>query len=43
MLHLREGEDDLLSDYRLRTIIKKYSDHISLPILMPPEKATEGG
>ena len=34
VLHLREGEDDLLSDYRLRAIIKKYSDHISLPIVM---------
>ncbi|HEX5301685.1 MAG TPA: molecular chaperone HtpG [Streptosporangiaceae bacterium] len=39
VLHLREGEEDLLSDYRLRGIITKYSDHISLPILMPP--ATE--
>ena len=39
VLHLREGEDDLLSGYRLRTIIKKYSDHISLPIVMPPEPA----
>jgi molecular chaperone HtpG len=39
-LHLREGEEDLLSDYRLRGIITKYSDHISLPILMP--SATEG-
>jgi len=38
VLHLREGEDDLLSDYRLRGIITKYSDHISLPIVMPPEK-----
>jgi molecular chaperone HtpG len=37
VLHLREGEDELLSDYRLRGIIKKYSDHISLPILMPSE------
>ena len=37
VLHLREGEDDLLSDYRLRGIIKKYSDHISLPIVMPAE------
>jgi molecular chaperone HtpG len=37
MLHLRDGEDDLLSDYRLRTIIRKYSDHISLPILMPEQ------
>jgi molecular chaperone HtpG len=37
VLHLRQGEEDLLSDYRLRGIIKKYSDHISLPILMPSE------
>ncbi len=37
VLHLREGEDDLLSGHRLRSIIGKYSDHISLPILMPPE------
>jgi len=35
VLHLREGEDDLLNAYRLRSIIQKYSDHISLPILMP--------
>ncbi len=42
VLHLREGEDDLLSDYRLRGIIKKYSDHISLPILMPSETEAEG-
>ncbi len=33
-LHLREGEDDLLEGFRLQSIIKKYSDHISLPILM---------
>jgi molecular chaperone HtpG len=39
VLHLREGEDDLLSDYRLRSIIQKYSDHISLPILMPGENS----
>jgi molecular chaperone HtpG len=39
VLHLREGEDELLGDHRLRTIIRKYSDHISLPILMPDEAA----
>jgi molecular chaperone HtpG len=39
VLHLRDGEDDLLSDYRLRTIIQKYSDHISLPIILQEEKA----
>jgi len=39
VLHLREEEDDLLNGHRLRTIIQKYSDHISLPILMPGETA----
>jgi molecular chaperone HtpG len=43
VLHLREGEDDLLSDYRLRSIIGKYSDHISLPILMPKQGEARGG
>lgn len=37
-LHLREGEDDLLNGYRLRNIIRKYSDHITLPILMKKEE-----
>jgi molecular chaperone HtpG len=41
VLHLRAGEDDLLSGYRLRSIIGKYSDHISLPIVMPAEPAAE--
>jgi molecular chaperone HtpG len=38
VLHLRPDEDDLLNGYRLRTIIRKYSDHISLPIIMPVER-----
>jgi len=42
VLQLREGEDDLLNGYRLRSIIRKYSDHISLPILMPAEKTGDG-
>ncbi|MBF0176895.1 MAG: molecular chaperone HtpG [Magnetococcales bacterium] len=33
-LHLREGEDEFLDDWRLRSIIRKFSDHVSLPILM---------
>ncbi|RZT41566.1 molecular chaperone HtpG [Cupriavidus agavae] len=37
-LHLREGEDDFLSSYRVQHIIRKYSDHISLPIRMPKEE-----
>jgi molecular chaperone HtpG len=39
VLHLRADEDELLSDYRLRSIILKYSDHISLPILLSRENA----
>jgi molecular chaperone HtpG len=39
VLKLRDSESDLLSDYRLRSIIKKYSDHISLPIVMSADKA----
>ncbi len=34
ILHIKEGEDEFLNDWRLRTIITKYSDHINLPILM---------
>jgi molecular chaperone HtpG len=38
-LHLRDGEDELLNDYRLRSIIGRYSDHISLPILLGEEES----
>ena len=38
VLHLREGEDDLLDGHRLRAIIRKYSDHIMLPIVMKSEE-----
>lgn len=34
ILHLKEGEDEFLNDWRLRSIITKYSDHINLPIQM---------
>lgn len=34
ILHLKDGEDEFLSDWRLRSIISKYSDHISWPIVM---------
>ena len=37
-LHLREGEDDFLTNWRLKAIIRKYSDHISLPIEMLKEE-----
>ena len=41
ILHLREGEDDFLSSYQLKSIIRKYSDHISLPIQMNKEEWDE--
>lgn len=41
ILHLREGEDELLSNWKLKGIIRKYSDHISLPILMQKEEWDE--
>jgi molecular chaperone HtpG len=37
-LHLRADEDELLSTYRLKSIIQKYSDHVALPILMKQEE-----
>ncbi|MEJ2687053.1 MAG: molecular chaperone HtpG, partial [Gammaproteobacteria bacterium] len=38
VLHLREGQDEFLDSFRLRSIIHKYSDHISLPIQMPSQE-----
>ncbi|WP_151634505.1 molecular chaperone HtpG [Noviherbaspirillum aerium] len=40
-LHLREGEDEFLSIWKLKSVIRKYSDHISLPILMQKEEWDE--
>jgi len=37
-MHLREGEDEFLEDFKLRSIIKKYSDHINLPIMMKSQE-----
>ena len=37
-LHLREGEEEFLSGWKLKSVIGKYSDHISLPILMRKEE-----
>ncbi|MDF9777613.1 molecular chaperone HtpG [Pseudomonas baetica] len=43
VLHLKSGEDEFADGWRLRNIIKKYSDHIALPIQVPKEvAATEG-
>lgn len=42
VLHLREGEDEFLSGWKLKSILKKYSDHITLPILMNTEEWKDG-
>ncbi|HEY4542707.1 MAG TPA: molecular chaperone HtpG [Noviherbaspirillum sp.] len=41
ILHLREGEDEFLSTWKIKSIIRKYSDHISLPIEMKKEEWDE--
>jgi molecular chaperone HtpG len=41
VLHLREGEEEFLSVWKLKSIIGKYSDHISLPVLMRKQKWDE--
>ncbi|MCD1126934.1 molecular chaperone HtpG [Jinshanibacter sp. LJY008] len=41
-LHLREGEDEFLDDWRVRSIISKYSDHIALPVEIQVTAEKEG-
>jgi len=43
VLHLKSGEDEFADGWRLRNIIKKYSDHIALPIELPKEAAAAEG
>ncbi|HMM55464.1 MAG TPA: molecular chaperone HtpG, partial [Candidatus Desulfobacillus sp.] len=42
VLHLKEGQDDLLSGWKLREIIRRYSDHIVQPIVMAKEEWQDG-
>ena len=42
VLHLREGEDEFLNDWKLKSIIRKYSDHITLPIYMKKSEWQDG-
>ncbi|WP_447729262.1 molecular chaperone HtpG [Pseudoxanthomonas suwonensis] len=37
VLHLKDGEDEFLEDWKLRSLVRKYSDHIAFPIRMPKE------
>jgi len=43
ILHLRKGEDEFLEPHRLRHIVKTYSDHIALPILLKDGDPKGGG
>ena len=38
VLHLKEGEDELLSHWKLKSILTRYSDHIATPIRMRKEE-----
>ncbi|MEZ0246408.1 MAG: molecular chaperone HtpG [Methylophilaceae bacterium] len=42
VLHLREGEDEFLNDWKIKSIIRKYSDHITLPIVMKKSEWKDG-
>lgn len=42
ILHLRKDEDEFLNDWKLKTIVRKYSDHITLPILMKKTEWKDG-
>ncbi|MEH6578219.1 MAG: molecular chaperone HtpG [Amphritea sp.] len=37
VLHLKEGEEEFADGFRLRNLVRKYSDHISLPVIMQTE------
>lgn len=41
ILHLRSDETDFADYYRLKNIVKKYADHISIPVLMPKQSHEE--
>ncbi|KHT63164.1 heat shock protein 90 [Photobacterium gaetbulicola] len=43
VLHLREEEKEFLSEYRLRDIIGKYSDHIGIPVHIQTVERDEEG
>ncbi|MEO5348171.1 MAG: molecular chaperone HtpG [Magnetococcus sp. YQC-3] len=39
ILHLREDEQEFLDDWRLRSIVRKFSDHVPWPIMMPSKES----
>lgn len=41
LIHLKEGEDEWLEEHKLQAVVKKYSDHIALPILLTIDDGEE--
>ncbi|MFT7131661.1 MAG: molecular chaperone HtpG [Cyclobacteriaceae bacterium] len=37
ILHVKSGEQDFLDDYRVRSVVKKYADHVAVPVMMKPQ------
>jgi molecular chaperone HtpG len=42
VLHLRDDADEFLSDYKIKSVIRTYSDHITLPIVMKQTEWKDG-
>ncbi|OIQ83853.1 chaperone protein HtpG [mine drainage metagenome] len=42
VLHLRDGDDEFLSDWKIKTTIRKYSDHVTRPIVMKKSEWKDG-
>ena len=41
-LHLKDDAEEFSDSWRVRSVIKKYSDHISVPVMMPEPPAPAG-
>ena len=41
MLHLKPDAEEFAEAFRLKTIVRKYSDHIGVPVVMPAETADD--
>jgi len=42
VLHLKEGEEEFADSWRLRSLVRKYSDHIAFPVMMEKEAMPSG-
>lgn len=42
VLHLKEAEQEFASDYRVRALVRRYSDHIAFPVLMKKSVQKDG-